>query len=71
MTDDETYTETAELPIRECDLCGHEAVVLDGQGTECIECANGTYQTVVGVDKQELTVEQMNVLDAEYDIRYV
>ena len=26
------------LIIRQCDRCGHKAVPLDGEGTDCIEC---------------------------------
>lgn len=37
-----------DLIIRKCVECGNEAVPLDGEGTECIECS-GVYGPQTGV----------------------
>lgn len=34
---------TVILNVRKCDTCGHEAVALEGEGTECVECDSGVY----------------------------
>ena len=42
------------LIIRQCDACGHEAVPLDGEGTDCIDC-EGKYAEQTGVKTVEVS----------------
>lgn len=50
----------------ECDACGHEAVVLDGKGTECAECDGGYYETNAGFKDIQTDAEIAEEMEENY-----
>lgn len=54
MTENEV---TLPLIIRRCNDCKHEAIPLEGIGTECVECETGEYVERTGTRVVEITAE--------------
>lgn len=49
---------TIIMNVRECDTCGHRAIALDGEGTNCLECDDGIYAESVDWKEFQISVEQ-------------
>lgn len=57
---------TVILNVRECDTCGHEAVALQGEGTECAECDTGVYMASTGFKDVQTSPENAEQYEENY-----